>query len=143
MASRSNLHSFLLLNDAMNLIPLKWESEIDVLKDEERQAYVEAFEAFDWSKNGKIACGSLLHAMRRVGLNPSEVEVLDTINRTDDGSGTLTFGDFCKIIHKKKKEEDPENDYKETFRAFSKDDDGCVPADELKFVLQNLPGKVS
>ena len=25
---------------------------------------------------------------------------------------------------------------------FSKDEEGCVPADELKFVLQNLPTKI-
>ena len=122
---------------------LQIESEIDVLKEEERKAYLEAFEAFDWNSNGTISYGSLLYAMRRVGLNPTEVEVHDTINRLDDGSGTLNFDDFCKVIQKKKKEVDPETDYKETFRAFSKDDEGCVPAEELKFVLQNLPGKVS
>ena len=31
---------------------------------------------------------------------------------------------------------------KECFRVFSKDEEGCVPADELKFVLQNLPTKI-
>ena len=25
---------------------------------------------------------------------------------------------------------------------FSKDDEGCIPADEMKFVLKHLPGKV-
>ena len=119
---------------------LNIESEIDVLKEDERKAYLEAF---DWNNNGTISYGSLLCAMRRVGLNPTEVEVHDIINRLYDGSGTLNFDDFCKVIQKKKKEVDPETDYKETFRAFSKDDEGCVPAEELKFVLQNLPGKVS
>ena len=36
-----------------------------------------------------------------------------------------------------------ENELKETFRVFSKDDEGCIPADEMKFVLKHLPGKVS
>ena len=31
---------------------------------------------------------------------------------------------------------------KETFRVFSKDDEGCITAEELKFVLTHLPGKV-
>ena len=31
----------------------------------------------------------------------------------------------------------------DTFRVFSKDDEGCIPADEMKFVLKHLPGKVS
>ena len=28
--------------------------------------------------------------------------------------------------------------YKETFRVFSKDEDGCITADELKFVLSQV-----
>ena len=28
------------------------------------------------------------------------------------------------------------------WRFSSKDDDGCIPADEFKFVLQNLVGKI-
>ena len=35
-----------------------------------------------------------------------------------------------------------ENELKETFRVFSKDDEGCITAEELKFVLTHLPGKV-
>ena len=28
--------------------------------------------------------------------------------------------------------------FKETFRVFSKDDEGCIPADEMKFVLSQV-----
>ena len=28
-------------------------------------------------------------------------------------------------------------------RVFSKDDEGCIPAEEMKFVLKHLPGKVT
>ena len=34
------------------------------------------------------------------------------------------------------------NVFQDTFRVFSKDDEGCIPADEMKFVLKHLPGKV-
>ena len=37
---------------------------------------------------------------------------------------------------------DTENELKETFRVFSKDNEGCITAEELKFVLTHLPGKV-
>ena len=33
----------------------------------------------------------LQNAMRRVGQNPTDVEVLDIINKIDDGSGHLNF----------------------------------------------------
>ena len=39
----------------------------------EIQAYREAFSNFDWNHNGKISYGSLLPAMRRAGVNPTEV----------------------------------------------------------------------
>ena len=81
------------------------------------------------------------------------------INKIDNGSRFINFTEFCQILVEKNTETDLENEYKvagnvvmmvtrglslqECFRVFSKDDSGCVPADELKFVLQNLPTKVS
>merc|ERR1719348_2701659 len=41
------------------------------------------------------------------------------------------------------KEMDMETGYKETFRVFSKDEEGCIPAEEIKFVLMHMPGKVT
>ena len=59
-----------------------------------------------------------------------------------DGSGFLEFTEFCLMMYKKLQDSDSENDLKETFRVFSKDDEGCITAEELKFVLTHLPGKV-
>ena len=66
-------------------------------QDEERKAYYETFTAFDWNNNGKIWSQSLILAMRRAGTNPTEVEVHDIINRHDDGSGLISFDEFCKV----------------------------------------------
>ena len=85
------------------------------LNETERRFYREAFNNFDWSGNGKISYGSLLPAMRRVGVNPTEVEVHDLINKIDDGTGVLTFEDFCSILQEKNKEFDSEQHYKVTF----------------------------
>ena len=95
--------------------------------------------------------------MRRVGLNPTDVEVQDLINKIDDGSGTLNFSDFCMVIKEKSRELESETHFKDTFRVFSKDEEGraerikyklnflpgCIPAEEMKFVLMHLPGKVT
>ena len=35
-----------------------------------------------------------------------------------------------------------QSDLQECFRVFSKDKEGCIPPDELKFVLQNLPTQI-
>lgn len=39
---------------------------------------------------------------------------------------------------RKNNEVDQENYYKEAFRVFFKDEDGCVPAEELKGILRSL-----
>ena len=39
---------------------------------------------------------------------------------------------------RKTKDVDQEIGYKQAFRVFYKDSSGCVPAEELKFVLRNL-----
>ena len=67
-----------------------------------------------------------LHAaMRRAGQNPTEAEVQDMINEVDvDGSGYLEFPEFCMMMHKKLIEGDQENDLKEVFRVFGKDETG-------------------
>ena len=132
-----------------------------------------------------IACCSInfsqeLHAaMRRAGQNPTEAEVQDMINEVDvDGSGYLEFPEFCMMMHKKLNDSDQENELKEVFRVFGKDETGnlqfcshyqavrfysrkiselfsqylsfylfsilgCITAEELKFVLTHLPGKVT
>ena len=46
------------------------------------------------------------------------------INKIDDGSASLSFPDFCLLIREKAKELDPETHFKDTFRVFSKDEEG-------------------
>ena len=130
------MNAFAIVRNTVGILNV--DLELDVLKDEDRKAYYEAFHSYDWNNNGKISYSSLIFAMRRAGLNPTEVEVHDIVNRLDDGSGVITFDDFCKIMVGKNKEVDQETTYKECFRVFYKDNNGCVPAEELKYVLTNL-----
>ena len=46
------------------------------------------------------------------------------INKIDDGTASLAFPDFCLVVNEKAKENDPETHFKDTFRVFSKDDEG-------------------
>ena len=41
-----------------------------------------------------------------------------------DCSGFIEFAEFCTIMHNKLKDTDLENELKETFRVFSKDNEG-------------------
>ena len=93
--------------------------------------------------------------MRRAGANPTDVEVTDIINKVDNctvlfctvlyctvlykvdnETGALDFAQFCSVMQDRNKNVDLESSYKETFRVFSKDDDGCIPAAEIRFVMR-------
>ena len=67
---------------------------------------------------------SLVWALRRAGYNPTELELMDNMNKVDDGTGTVSFPEFCQILRWISKEVDPESHFKYAFRAFSKDDQG-------------------
>ena len=117
---------------------------VEKLRPDELEAFKEAFDMFDKNADGTISTKELHAAMRRGGQNPTESEVQDMINTVDvDGSGFLEFPEFCLMMYKKLSDTDTENELKETFRVFSKDDEGCITAEELKFVLTHLPGKVT
>ena len=49
------------------------------------------------------------------------------INKIDTGAGVFDFEDFLLVMREKNKETDMEIHFKDTFRAFSKDDDGKLP----------------
>jgi hypothetical protein len=72
--------------------------------------------------------------MRRAGQNPTESEVQDMINKIDDGTASLAFEDFCLLMREKTKEIDPEILFKDTFRVFSKDEEG-----RGKLIAPSLP----
>ena len=79
--------------------------------------------------------------MRRAGQNPTDVEVQDLINKIDDGSGTLDFSDFCLVIKEKTKELDSETHFKDTFRVFSKDEEGenlDTEVDNLENIVKDV-----
>ena len=65
------MNTIAMMRNTMDI--LKIQPQIDILAVEERRLYLEAFMAFDKKNNGVISNKNLIHALRRVGLNPTEV----------------------------------------------------------------------
>ena len=80
----------------------------------------------------------LQSALRRAGQNPTESEVQDMINKIDDDSASLSFSDFCLLIGEKAKEMDLETHFKDTFRVFSKDEEGDDNIEALERNAENI-----
>jgi calmodulin len=92
---------------------------------------------------GCITTTELGTVMRSLGQNPTERELQDMVNEVDaDGSGTIDFHEFLGLMSRKWKHEDSEEELKEVFRVFDKDQDGYISAAELRHLMTNLGEKL-
>lgn len=65
------------------------------LTEEQIAELKQAFNEFDNDGSGTITTKELGYAMRAMGMNPTEQELLDLINEFDtDGSGQIEFPEF-------------------------------------------------
>ena len=55
-----------------------------------------------------------------------------------DGSGFVEFPEFCNLMYKKVRDSDTENELKETFRVFSKDNEGEAGGWKIETVRKNI-----
>ncbi|CAD1469697.1 unnamed protein product, partial [Heterotrigona itama] len=106
--------------------------------------FKEAFMLFDKDEDGTITMAELGVVMRSLGQRPSETELRDMVNEVDqDGNGTIEFNEFLQMMSKKMKGADGEDELREAFRVFDKNNDGLISSKELRHVMTNLGEKLS
>jgi len=111
---------------------------IEGISEEEMLEFKEAFRLFDKDGNGSISSKELGVAMRSLGQNPTEGELLDMVNEVDiDGSGTIDFAEFCQMMKRMNKENDSEM-IREAFRVFDRDGNGFITADEFRYFMTHM-----
>ncbi|VDN04496.1 unnamed protein product [Thelazia callipaeda] len=112
--------------------------EFGGINEEEMIEYKEAFHLFDKDGNGSISSKELGVAMRSLGQNPTEQELLDIVNEVDiDGSGTIDFPEFCQLMKRMNKENDSEM-IREAFRVFDRDGNGYITAEEFRYFMTHM-----
>ncbi|MFH4973361.1 hypothetical protein AB6A40_000070 [Gnathostoma spinigerum] len=110
---------------------------------EELQEFAQAFKMFDRDGNGTINIRELGVAMRTLGLNPTEEELLNMVNEYDvDGNGKIDFFEFCKMMKEMNKETDQEL-VRLAFKVFDKDGNGFITAQEFKHFMTTMGEKFS
>ncbi|GMT26010.1 hypothetical protein PFISCL1PPCAC_17307, partial [Pristionchus fissidentatus] len=113
-------------------------SEVDEFTQEELQEFAQAFKMFDKDGNGTMNIKELGVAMRTLGLNPTEEELLNMVNEYDiDGNGKIDFGEFCKMMKEMNKETDQEL-IRLAFKVFDKDGNGFITAQEFKHFMTTM-----
>jgi len=112
---------------------------VDQLTEEQIAEFKEAFSLFDKDGDGTINTRELGAVMRSLGQNPTEAELQDMINEVDaDGNGTIDFPEFLTRMARKMKDTDSEEEIREAFRVFDRDNNGFISGAELKHVMTNL-----
>ncbi|XP_026823653.1 calmodulin-A isoform X2 [Ooceraea biroi] len=114
------------------------------LTEDQVAEFKEAFMLFDKDEDGTITMAELGVVMRSLGQRPSETELRDMVNEVDqDGNGTIEFNEFLQMMSKKMKGADGEDELREAFRVFDKNNDGLISSKELRHVMTNLGEKLS
>jgi len=109
------------------------------LTEEEIAVYKDVFSIFDKDGDGTICAAELGSIMRSLGQQPSDTELEDMINEMDtDSNGTIDFQEFQAMMTRNSKPTDTQEELKQAFKVFDRDNSGTISADELRQVLKSL-----
>uniref|UniRef100_A0A0E0R3T8 EF-hand domain-containing protein n=1 Tax=Oryza rufipogon TaxID=4529 RepID=A0A0E0R3T8_ORYRU len=82
--------------------------------------------------------------MGSLGQSPTEAELKKMVEEVDaDGSGSIEFEEFLGLLARKLRDTGAEDDIREAFRVFDKDQNGFITPDELRHVMANLGDPLS
>ncbi|XP_061946199.1 calmodulin-2/4-like [Populus nigra] len=87
----------------------------------------------------RITFEELATVIKSLDHGTTEEELRHMIREVDvDGNGTIEFGEFWNLMARKIKENDADDELKEAFKVFDKDQDGYISPNELRHVMINL-----
>ncbi|XP_016943367.1 calmodulin [Drosophila suzukii] len=110
---------------------------------EEQSLIWEAFRIFDKENEGAITSKEMAVVIRALGRQPNDTEVQSMINEVDsDGNGSIAGREFCNIIVRKMRDTGQEQELREAFRIFDKENNGYITTTELKNVFSALGVKL-
>ncbi|KAI1811359.1 putative calmodulin [Poronia punctata] len=93
---------------------------------------------------GVITKDELGTVMRSLGQNPSQAELEDMINEVDgNNSGTIDFAEFLTMMARKMNSTDSEEEIREAFKVFDRDNNGFISAAELRHVMTSIGEKLT
>ncbi|KAK8918895.1 hypothetical protein KSP39_PZI021151 [Platanthera zijinensis] len=118
---------------------------MDFLTDEEVSEFQDAFCLLDKDGDGGcITMEELISMMKSMGRCSSNIELKDLINQVDvDVRGIFDLREALNLTTEDAEEINKEDELKEVFKVFDREQNGFISATELKNVLINLGEKLT
>ena len=99
----------------------------------------QTFRLFDEDNNGSIDEKELGNVFRSLGQYYTQAELQEMIGEIDaDGSGVVEFDEFLRLMQRRMRDTDTEEEMVEAFKVFDRDGDGLISLNELKLVMRQI-----
>lgn len=109
------------------------------LSQQKEQEIREAFELFDTDNSGTIDAKELNVAMRALGFEATEEDIIRMIAEVDkDGSGAIDFDEFKHMMTAKIGERDTKEELMKAFQIIDQDKNGKISAADIQRISKEL-----
>ncbi|XP_037075106.1 calmodulin-like [Pollicipes pollicipes] len=98
----------------------------------------------DRDEDGVISMHELGVVMKSLGQRPTVTELEQMVTKVDqEGIGQIEFNEFLQMMARKMSGMESEDELKEAFRVFDKDDDGFLSVAELRHIMTSMGEKMT
>lgn len=111
----------------------------DKFKEEQVEELRKVFNSIDTDGNGTISASELSFALRQAGivLNPEDLN--DLMSELDlDNDGKVDFAEFLNLASKSIKDIDTEEELREIFMIFDRENKGVISPAQIRYVMRCL-----
>jgi len=100
---------------------------------------------FDKDEDGVLSFPELAVVMKSLGQRPSDDELLKMVRDVSEDPvyHTIEFNEFLQLLSKQQRSGTNYDSLKDAFSIFDKDDDGYIPVNEMRDILQSLGDKMT
>ena len=114
------------------------------LSEEKIAEFKEFFESFDKDKDGYLTRKELCEIINSLGQTLGDAEMEEILNEVDtDGNGSIDFKEFLGLMVRKMREIDSEEELRDAFKVFDRDNNNFISAQELRHVMICLGEKIA
>ncbi|XP_016970123.1 calmodulin-2/4 [Drosophila rhopaloa] len=112
---------------------------MEELSPDEQMMLRDTFHILDKDNEGAVTAKEMAVVIRALGRQPNDSEVQCMINEVDlDGNGSIDAPEFSNLILRKMRDTNHEDELRESFRVFDKENNGYISTTELKNVFTAL-----